>query len=765
VCARTNDAAGETTSITRYAKVSGTMSLVAISTYAYDGLGRLLNLTHDPAVGSDIAYTYSYDAASRMISMTNSAHADENILGLGYDSTDQLLSADRTGTNNDESYSYDANGNRTNTGYSTGTGNRLLCDGTYRYLYDNEGNRTAKYQGSAPSNNQVPSGATDITIYEWDYRNRLTAALHYAAYTDYTAGHYDNTSVWYTYDYLDRRILRKADSNGYLSGGLDYRYNIYQGENVALEIDDPDGLGGGVSPSVSHRYLYGAAVDEILAVEDGSGNVLWGLGDHEGTIRDIVNNSGTVTEHRTYDSFGKTTSAWAADFLFGSDGMPYDPATDTYVTDNSHLYDPTTGRWLSEDKVGLSVDTNPFRWCHNNPINERDPSGLCGQSNNSWPTSTTSLAFGGVSLAQREQAQWRQQAAADEEWFSGVTQRAQTIIDAARDRQYAALTGGLLSVAQHPALPSGGYGGSRSVCASDYGPSVLQGEQYYYDPPTPQEIENARACVEASNQPQGPTMQVPPVRTAWEQELANRRKAQQDIEWAFTPGNDSREAIRIRANCYTAAGSFASPFLPMPPSSDLHAVFGTLSCLPAVGVPYAVADSVVYYADKDYANGTAALVGAATNAYLSRGPYGGEGTNGLYGSLEEAAGLQARAEELNSLRAPWQARNGTTAVMRVRNGATGTQQTWIATEAQTMPKQWEGTLRRGEAFIAGPGHAEQTIVDSLGNDWSIVSGGSSRNVCLRPCARLLQLEGVDLGGPVFRGAPNKTSFRMFWRQE
>ena len=41
---------------------------------------------------------------------------------------------------NPESFSYDANGNRTMTGYSTGTGNRLLSDGTYNYTYDDEGN-------------------------------------------------------------------------------------------------------------------------------------------------------------------------------------------------------------------------------------------------------------------------------------------------------------------------------------------------------------------------------------------------------------------------------------------------------------------------------------------------------------------------------------------------------------------------------------------------------------------------------------------------
>jgi hypothetical protein len=101
---------------------------------------------------------------------------------------------------------------------------------------------------------------------------------------------------------------------------------------VALEIHDQNGLATGGTgenaPHLAHRYLYGQAVDDILASEDGAGTVLWGLGDHEGTIRDIVNNSGTVVDHRKYDSFGKMTSESAptTDFIFGYTGQAQDQA-------------------------------------------------------------------------------------------------------------------------------------------------------------------------------------------------------------------------------------------------------------------------------------------------------------------------------------------------------------------------------------------------------------------------------------------------------
>ena len=47
----------------------------------------------------------------------------------------------------------------------------------------------------------------------------------------------------------------------------------------------------------------------------------------------------------------------------------------------SRWYDSTVGRWLSQDPSGLGPDTNPYRYCGNDPTDGTDPSGL--RSNNS----------------------------------------------------------------------------------------------------------------------------------------------------------------------------------------------------------------------------------------------------------------------------------------------------------------------------------------------------------------------------------------------
>ena len=39
-------------------------------------------------------------------------------------------------------------------------------------------------------------------------------------------------------------------------------------------------------------------------------------------------------------------------------------------------YDPITGRWLSNDLIGISGGLNQYVFCANNPVNRRDPLGL-----------------------------------------------------------------------------------------------------------------------------------------------------------------------------------------------------------------------------------------------------------------------------------------------------------------------------------------------------------------------------------------------------
>ena len=53
----------------------------------------------------------------------------------------------------------------------------------YSYEYDNNGNRIAQWQDNNGVSESSPQpGDTNITIYTWDFRNRMTSVTQYANY-------------------------------------------------------------------------------------------------------------------------------------------------------------------------------------------------------------------------------------------------------------------------------------------------------------------------------------------------------------------------------------------------------------------------------------------------------------------------------------------------------------------------------------------------------------------------------------------------------
>jgi len=136
-------------------------------------------------------------------------------------------------------------------------------------------------------------------------------------------------------------------------------------------------------------------VDLVLADENYSspttdnptsaGNLtLWSLGDNQNTVRDVVNDSGTLEQHIAYSPFGQQVSVAssytngslpaAADAVFGYTGTYTDPVT-TLQLHGLRWYNPGSERWLTEDPLGLGPDINPYRYCGNNPVIYVDPSG------------------------------------------------------------------------------------------------------------------------------------------------------------------------------------------------------------------------------------------------------------------------------------------------------------------------------------------------------------------------------------------------------
>jgi RHS repeat-associated protein len=354
------NAAGQFTQIDRY-QSTGTSNNVAQTFFGYDGIGGLKDLDHKQGTTVLAAYDYAYDAASRITSIVSSA---EGTSTFTYDVTNQLTAADHT-SQPDENYSFDLNGNRTGTGIAVADNNRTTSDGTYNYEYDNEGNRTKRAKLSDGSYEE----------YQWDHRNRLTNVTF-----KNSSGTVQKT-VEHSYDVFNRWVRKTTDPDGAGAGAATDQFFAYDGYNPVLQFD------GNSDTDLAHRNLFGPEVDQILAIEDVSsltqaGNPLWALSDHLGTPRDVADlNEGTgtttVTNHRTYNSFGKriSESNSLVDFAPGFTGKLYDEDTGAGNHLN-RLYDAALMQWLSEDPKSFGAgDTNLRRYVHNSATNFIDPDG------------------------------------------------------------------------------------------------------------------------------------------------------------------------------------------------------------------------------------------------------------------------------------------------------------------------------------------------------------------------------------------------------
>ena len=377
------DLLGDFSAVSRYQNADSSANLVAQAAYGYDNAGRLTSLTYtDGNSATLLGYGWTFDPLGNISQETNTRDGTVNYTS---DSTGQLLSDGQT------NYQYDTNGNRetvttgANTAtYQTGPNNELLYDGTYTYSYDGEGNMTARWVASttSPLETQPGTGDTDITRYAWDNRNRLTSVTNYATY-----GAAPSQTVTYIYDALNRCIGETVTKSSGSSTSTQQTRYIYDGNKIVLQFDHA-GAGTAVASDLSHRYLWGPAVDQLMADEQVThglsqpGDVLWALTDHENSVRDLAtysNGTTTIANHRIYDAYGKLTPDASAtvDCLFGYTGRPFD--ANTRLQNNlNRWYDPTVGRWMSEDPNGYNGGVNLYDYVGDSPLTRTDPEGRIG---------------------------------------------------------------------------------------------------------------------------------------------------------------------------------------------------------------------------------------------------------------------------------------------------------------------------------------------------------------------------------------------------
>jgi RHS repeat-associated protein len=263
------------------------------------------------------------------------------------------------GTDSTHTFAYDSVGNRRDHGGTYTTGNRITAFNGCTYGTDYDGNVTSRSYAAAPCPNQ------NLT-FTWSADNRLASFA--------VAG---GASVTMDYDAFGRLVRRSVN-------GSARSYFLWDGDNLLAELD------GTAAGKVAEYSWYGldnlhAIVREAFAHHAET--------DALGNVRALTNLTGLVTRTNTYDEWGRLIAA--TDTALGDSArvrwkgaLWLGPEAELYYMRN-RWYEPWTGRFISEDPIGLSGGINPYAFLAAEPINGSDPFGLlCGVGKN--PPCTTS---------------------------------------------------------------------------------------------------------------------------------------------------------------------------------------------------------------------------------------------------------------------------------------------------------------------------------------------------------------------------------------
>ena len=322
--------------------------------YTYDSLNRLDNITVE---GKLFDYEFYPDGMLKAVNYPITPGGQTIRSEYTYDNINRLETViNQVGSQiiSQYSYGYDSNGNITSvtensstTEYQYDDVNRL--EGTTRpngeeitYHYDTRGNRTNHIVNTTIPYNTI---ADTYGYNNWDELSQFATG-----------------ETTYQYQYDPEGLRTKKEST---SGTV--RYHLDNNGRVIAESDASD--------LVTAQNIWG---HKALARKV-NGAYYYYLYNGHGDVVQVLDVNGIVVNSYSYDEWGNITSKTETiENPIRYAGEYYDEESGLYYL-RARYYDPTTGRFISEDSNEGSI-TNPlslnlYTYCINNPLIYIDPTG------------------------------------------------------------------------------------------------------------------------------------------------------------------------------------------------------------------------------------------------------------------------------------------------------------------------------------------------------------------------------------------------------
>jgi len=346
--------------INSWTKTLGTANPVDMA-FSYDPIDRLTGATYKDGAAVLEQYGYTYDKAdNRTTERRNetlstgtfnnvnelTALGGGGVVGFAGTTTEeaavtvggQAAQTSLVGTRFEKAVTLPAGTNTVTVAAVDPSGNtnsknyRVVVSGgaVQSFTYDANGNMTSD----------------GTRTYAWDAENRLIKITESTKTTDIE---YDGFHHW----------TRIVERNGATT--VSDRRFIWDGNTLVEQRN-------ATSTTAAQRYL-------PQGVQQGTSKFFY-TRDHLGSIREVVNNSGSVVARYDYDPYGRRTKlSGTFDSDFGFTGHYFHAPSGLHFAP-FRAYSAELGRWLSRDPIEEEGGINLYRYVSNRPVTAVDPLGL-----------------------------------------------------------------------------------------------------------------------------------------------------------------------------------------------------------------------------------------------------------------------------------------------------------------------------------------------------------------------------------------------------